>query len=234
MAFNPALMIMQPRHIDESINSLKHNIDIPKVWFRAFTEPQVVDEMNKFIRETNYSHYIVMSDDGVVSKKAADTILKYGEMKEYEVFTGWMNMHIMPDGNFSNESTICLGWIPEWRYPDGPEREEYPEWQTMSWVKTLPPDEVIRTAMANFAMTIAERELFLKFPLQTHKNKRASDHHLSYRLQRAGVKVYTHPDAFVKHLRKGWNAWKHNWLVGNVKPEIRYENMKWGNREDYV
>ena len=28
-----------------------------------------------------------MSDDGVVSKKAADTILKYGEMKEYEVFT---------------------------------------------------------------------------------------------------------------------------------------------------
>ena len=78
MAFDPVLMIMQPRQIDESINSLKYNIDIPKVWFRAFTEPQVVGQMNKFIRETNYSHYIVMSDDGIVSKKAADTILKYG------------------------------------------------------------------------------------------------------------------------------------------------------------
>ena len=41
MAFDPVLMIMQPRQIDESINSLKHNIDIPKVWFRAYTEPQV-------------------------------------------------------------------------------------------------------------------------------------------------------------------------------------------------
>ena len=27
MAFDPVLMIMQPRQIDESINSLKHNID---------------------------------------------------------------------------------------------------------------------------------------------------------------------------------------------------------------
>ena len=234
MTFDPVLMIMQPRHIDESINSLKHNIDIPKVWFRAYTEPQVVWQMNKFIRETKFSHYIVMGDDGVVSKKAADTILKYGEMKEYDVFTGWMNMHIEPNGNFSRESTICLGWIPEWKSAEGPDREEYPEWQPMSWVSTLPPDQVIRTAMANFAMTIAERELFLKFPLHTHRNNRASDHHLSYRLQRAGVKVYTHPDAFVKHLRIGWSPWRHNWLVGNVKSEIRYENLKWGDREDYV
>ena len=233
MAFDPVLMIMQPRHIDESINSLKHNIDIPKVWFRAFTEPQVVDEMNKFIRETNYSHYIVMSDDGVVSKKAADTILKYGEMNEYDVFTGWMNMHLGDDGSFSEISTVCLGWIPEFKDPAGPVRGEYPEWQSMAWVKTF-GDKVIRTAMANFAMSIAERELFLRFPLRTHRNDRASDHHWSYRLQRAGVKVYTHPDAFIKHLRRGWSPWRHNWLVGNVEPEIRYENMKWGNREDYV
>ena len=70
MAFDPVLMIMQPRHLDESINSLKQNIDIPKAWFRAYTEPQVVAQMNKFIRETNFSHYIVMGDDGVVSRES--------------------------------------------------------------------------------------------------------------------------------------------------------------------
>ncbi len=37
MRFDPVLMIMQPRRIDEAINSLKENIDIPKVWFRAYT-----------------------------------------------------------------------------------------------------------------------------------------------------------------------------------------------------
>ena len=35
MAFDPVLMIMQPRQINEAINSLKENIDIPKVWFKA-------------------------------------------------------------------------------------------------------------------------------------------------------------------------------------------------------
>ena len=64
MVFDPLLMIMQPRHIDEAIVSLK-NIDIPKVWFRAYTEPQVMVQMNQYIKETNHSHYIVMSDDGI-------------------------------------------------------------------------------------------------------------------------------------------------------------------------
>ena len=107
MAFDPVLMIMQPRWIDEAINSLKENIDIPKVWFRAYTEPQVMAQMNQYIKETNFSHYIVMSDDGVVSKQAADTILKYGEKVEDDVFTGWMNMHIEPDGKLSYISTVC-------------------------------------------------------------------------------------------------------------------------------
>ena len=75
MDFDPVLMIMQPRHIDEAINSLKENIDFPKVWFRAYTEPQVQAQMNKFVKKTKFSLYIVMGDDGVVSKKAADTIL---------------------------------------------------------------------------------------------------------------------------------------------------------------
>ena len=67
MAYDPVLMIMQPRQINEAINSLKENIDIPKVWFKAYTERQVVVRMNQYIKETNFSHYIVMSDDGVVS-----------------------------------------------------------------------------------------------------------------------------------------------------------------------
>ena len=168
MTFDPVLMIMQPRHIDESINSLKQNIDIPKVWFRAYTEPQVVEQMNKFIRETTYSHYIVMGDDGVVSKKAADTILKYGEMKEYDVFTGWMNMHIESDGSLSTISTVSQGILPKILDDNGPLREEYPPWIPMKWVEEQ--KGVIQIAMANYAMSIAERDLFLKFPLMTHPN----------------------------------------------------------------
>jgi len=231
MAFDPVLMIMQPRHIDEAINSLKENIDIPKAWFRAYTEPQAMAQMNKFIKETNFSHYIVMSDDGVVSREASDTILKYGEMKEYEVFTGWMNMHIEPDGNLSYISTVSRGKLSEiLEIENGPLREEYPPWLPIKWVKEQ--EGVIPITMANFAMSIAERDLFLKFPLMTHPNNCSSDHHWSYRLQEAGVKVWTHPNAYIKHLRRGWAPLRQNWLVGRVKPETIYDKM-WKPREFY-
>jgi len=232
MIFDPVLMIMQPRHIYESINSLKENIDIPKVWFRAYTEPQVVVQMNKYVRETNFSHYIVMGDDGVVSKEAADAILKYGEKVKYDVFTGWMNMHLEEDGSFSKISTVCQGSFPPLTNKAvGPGREGYPPWKTVKWVESQ--EGFIQTAVANFAMSIARREMFLKFPLQTYPNSCSSDHHWSYRLQRAGIKVWTHPEAFIKHLRRGWAPWRMNWLVGNVKSETIYEG-KWRSRERYV
>ena len=232
MAFDPVLMIMQPRRIDEAINSLKENIDIPKVWFRAYTEPQVMAQMNKFIKETNFSHYIVMSDDGVVSKQAADTILKYAEMDEYEVFTGWMNMHIEPDGNFSYISTVSQGYLPEiLENEKGPERNEYPPWLPVEWVRDQ--EGMIRTKMANFAMSVAKREIFLELPLMTWPNGKSSDHNWSTRLQMRGIRVWTHRDAFIKHLRKGWTPWRHNWLVGKVTPQTIYEG-KWKDREHYV
>ena len=232
MAFDPVLMIMQPRRIDEAINSLKENIDIPKVWFRAYTEPQVMAQMNNYIKETNFSHYIVMSDDGVVSKEAADTILKYGEKVENDVFTGWMNMHIEPDGSFSKISTVAQGTLPTISDVSvGPQREEYPGWLTIEWVRHQAG--FIQTALANFAMSIAKREMFLNFPLMTWPNGRSSDHHWSFRLQQSGVRIWTHPDAFIKHLRQGWAPWRHNWLVGNVRPETIYEG-KWKKREEYV
>ena len=164
MTFDPVLMIMQPRHIDVSLNSLKENIDIPKVWFRAYTEPQVMTQMNQYVRETNFSHYIVMSDDGVVSKKAAETILKYGEKVKYDVFTGWMNMHLEVDGSFSKISTVCQGRFPPLTNKAvGPGREGYPPWKTMKWVESQ--EGFIQTAVANFAMSVARREMFFKISI---------------------------------------------------------------------
>ena len=232
MTFDPVLMIMQPRQIDEAINSLKENLDIPKVWFRGYTEPQVVAQMNKYVRETNFSHYIVMSDDGIVSKQAGDTILKYGEKTENNVFTGWMNMHLNDDGSYSNISTVYQGVLAIFDPGIGPEREDYPPPKPMQWV--VNQEGFIQTAVANFAMSIAPREIFLNHPIKTWPNGRASDHYWSLQLQFAGIKIWTHSDAFIKHLRQGWTPLRKNWLVGNVEPEIRYENMKWGNREDYV
>ena len=219
MTFNPVVLIMQPREIEESINSLKENVNLPKVWFRAFTEEQVMYEMNCFIESTKYSHYIINGDDVIVYKNSMDTILKYAQMDEYEVVTGWMNMHLEEDGSFSKISTVQFGNFPDPKDISGPQRNEYPSKMTVEDILNS-PKEMMQTSMASFAMSCARRELFMRFPLQTHLNGCSSDHHFSYRLQKAGIKVWTHPDAFIKHLRKGWSPLRSNWLVGKIKPEI--------------
>ena len=219
MKFNPILLNMQPRDIHECINSIRENVKIPKVWFRAFTEEQVMYEMNCFIESTKYSHYIINADDVIVYKDSMDTILKYAQMDEYEVVTGWMNMHLEEDGSFSKISTVQFGNFPAPKDINGPVRSEYPPKMSVEDVLNS-PKEIMQTSMAPFAMSCARRELFMRFPLQTHLNGVSSDHHFSYRLQKAGIKVWTHPDAFIKHLRRGWSPLRANWLVGKIKPEI--------------
>ena len=226
MKFNPILLNMQPRNIHECINSIRENVKIPKVWFRAFTEEQVMYEMNCFIESTNYSHYIINADDVIVYKDSMDVILKYAQMDEYEVVTGWMNMHLEQwsdrgeiDERLSKDSTVQFGNFPAPKDINGPVRSEYPPKMSVEDVLNS-PKEIMQTSMAPFAMSCARRELFMRFPLQTHLNGVSSDHHFSYRLQKAGIKVWTHPDAFIKHMRKGWSPLRANWLVGKIKPEI--------------
>ena len=230
--FNPVLMIMQPRQIDVVIDSIKDNVKIPKVWFKAYTEPEVMEEMNKFVRKTNYSHYIIVGDDAIVYKKAVDTVLKYGEMDKYEVFTGWMNMHLVEpslsrkpwgkltfeDYDLSEESTVCWGEFPLMKSAWAPTREEYPPWVSVKDMMNG-PQKIRQTSMANFGLSCARRELFLEFPLRTHQSGKASDHEWSNRLHTAGIKIWTHPDAFIKHLRRGWKALADHWLVKLVPSE---------------
>ena len=76
--------------------------------------------------------------------------------------------------------------------------------------------------------------MWLKYPVKTHPCGRASDHQLSWRLQSDGIEVWTHPDAFITHLRRGWGPLRKRWLVGNEKPQIIETQRRWGKRDDYV
>ena len=106
---NPVLMIMQPRIIPPAITSMRENWNLPRVWFKAFTEPQVVNEMNRFVRESDYSHYIVISDDAICYKRAFDNVL--ANAPKYDVFTGWCNMEMYGD-KISPHSNVSFHSLP--------------------------------------------------------------------------------------------------------------------------
>ena len=221
---NPVLMIMQPRIIPPAITSMRENWNLPRVWFKAFTEPQVVNEMNRFVRESDYSHYIVISDDAICYKRAFDNVL--ANAPKYDVFTGWCNMEMYGDklSPHSNVSFHALPLIDENASLVRPLYDDYPPWASVDEV--LSKEGNFQTAIASFATSCFTRDILLKYPLGVWENGKASDHHISYRLQKDRIPIWTSRDVFVRHLRQGRESYLKNtkaWLVGNVPSQIIYE-----------
>ena len=221
---NPVLMIMQPRIIPPAITSIRENWNKPRVLFKAFTEPQVVNEMNRFVRESDYSHYIVISDDAICYKRAFDNVL--ANAPKYDVFTGWCNMEMYGDkiSSHSNVSFHALPLIDENASLVRPLYDDYPPWASVDEV--LSKEGNFQTAIASFATSCFTRDILLKYPLGVWENGKASDHHISYRLQKDRIPIWTSRDVFVRHLRQGRESYLKNtkaWLVGNVPSQIIYE-----------
>lgn len=220
MKFNPVLMQMQPRALDGPIKSIRQNVNIPRVWFRAFPEPEVCKQMTQFVKETDYTHYIVNSDDQIIYERAFDNVMH--NAKKYDVFTAWGNMHFNENNIMSDIANVCYGHFKTINTNRWPERSDYPKWETINEV--LSYSHIRQTSMATFFFSCFKREILDYYGISTYSNGHASDHHLSYRIQRdAKYTIWTHRDAFIRHLRKGWEALSVNWLVGNQKPEIIYE-----------
>ena len=221
---NPVLMIMQPRIIPPAITSMRENWNLPRVWFKAFTEPQVVNEMNRFVRESDYSHYIVISDDAICYKRAFDNVL--ANAPKYDVFTGWCNMEMYGDkiSSHSNVSFHALPLIDENASLVRPLYDDYPPWASVDEV--LSKEGNFQTAIASFATSCFTRDILLKYPLGVWENGKASDHYISYKLQKDRIPIWTSRDVFVRHLRQGRESYLKNtkaWLVGNVPSQIIYE-----------
>ena len=221
---NPVLMIMQPRIIPPAITSMRENWNLPRVWFKAFTEPQVVNEMNRFVRESDYSHYIVISDDAICYKRAFDNVL--ANAPKYDVFTGWCNMEMYGDklSPHSNVSFHALPLIDENASLVRPLYDDYPPWASVDEV--LSKEGNFQTAITSFATSCFTRDILLKYPLGVWENGKASDHYISYKLQKDRIPIWTSRDVFVRHLRQGRESYLKNtkaWLVGNVPSQIIYE-----------
>ncbi len=237
--FNPVFMFMHPREIRMVMDSVKSVVNIPRVWFKAYNERQVMIMMNKFVENTDYTHYIISSDDAVIYKKSFDTCLKYGAQTHDGVFTGYCNQHLKtPLVKYENgeerrvvtDITNVHGTPLRLKSPsEGPVSDDYPSWSTLDDV--LNREGVFRQYLAGMALTCYPRKILLDFPLGVYPSGFSSDHEISYRLHKAGVKVWTHPDAFLLHLKQAWSGLAgggyeeslSRWTVGQVRPSVILE-----------
>jgi hypothetical protein len=217
--FNPVLLIMQPREIPELIESIKKNIDIETFLFRAFTEPNVCKEINKFIENSNYTHYIISADDIIYDKKASEEVLNLAkniyESQRCEIVTGWVNLCASCE-----LSNVCLSplILENKKYPLF---TDYP-FSTINEIQKFNKNQILITYLTSFAFSCIPKDIIQKYPMMTYSNSYASDHNFSYRYYLGHNKgALTTNTMFFYHLKKSSiSPIKDYWLVNKQEPKI--------------
>lgn len=207
---------MNPRNIPQTETAFRA-LKIDKAWFRGYTEEQLNVEIPQFIDETDYTHYIMSSDDLVPTQTALDNVLI--GMQKYNVFTGWCN--ITP--------TIKLANV-RLRKPPGQGSffsltHRVPILSNITAplkLRTFPdpkhlPDGFFRVYFAGFSFTSLTRELWKRFPFRALKTG-GSDFLLCERLNDNNIPIYCHKNTYCYHLH-----WKKDFIIGKVKPSVVLE-----------
>ena len=235
------LMVMNAREIPECLLSLRA-LKIDKVWFRAYTEKQLTDKIRAFIEGTSYSHYILVSDDVIVTQQALDNLL--ANQTAGPVVTGWCN--IFPGQQMANvelkeanpENSFYIRWrdrVPRWALPFIKRLYMY---KAINWVLMKPIyahfpkiDEIwdqppiFRTHFVGWALTSITRELWLKYGFRfpevgEQRAGHGSDRAMSDVLAKDGVVALCARDSFIYHL-----ASVRHFLVGKSEPKVIFEPM---------
>lgn len=187
------LLVMNPREIASSVESILRLRGVAQAWFTSYTERELAGEINSFISETDFDFYGVIADDCIASQGALDAVLAAIESGSDPV-TGWTTLDAT--SAFSNVTIEPL-------IGDEPHAGAYEWWLAEDLEREAAPVECF---FMGFALTFMSRELWLRFPFDCYgQTGYASDFHLSRRLRDAGVAMTVAPAGRVEHLKERWN-----------------------------
>lgn len=188
------LLILNPRRLEPCLTALGA-LEIDKAWFTGYTEQQLVEEVATVVEETNYEHYIMVSDDVAPSQYALDAVREQLAMGR-PVVTGYSNL---------------VRWDDRVNLTRSPFGEMPPkfDWYTLHEV-TCHPDAAIKTGYVGFSLTAMPRELWQRYPFYAFPGTidgppcdgAQSDVALSLRLQRDGIPMVAARSAFVYHYKE--------------------------------
>lgn len=156
---NNVLMIMTVREISPVRESIE-KIDIPKVWFKGYTEFELNTHINKFIQETSYDNYFILSDDAVVPLETANLLIE--KINDYPIVTGWClwrQNHDWTTIQFQDKLHLFNA------SSSFPVFKKHYNIVRAHEVHKLP--EEFETAFPGWCFTGARREVWLEYPFQT-------------------------------------------------------------------
>jgi hypothetical protein len=181
---NPCLVILNPRRVPEALAAFDE-VDLPKCWLTGYTENELQKALPAAVELSDYSHYVAVSDDVVVTPEAVGALLDViRRTVGINAVTGWCNLD---QGSHAHLANISLSRLPAERPSVG--SYSFAEAAVLEQAKS----PTVRSWFAGMCLTGMSRRLWQQFPFRVYRGQRgkgfASDYHLSWRLQQANVPV---------------------------------------------
>lgn len=202
------LIILQPRAIPRCLQSLAA-LPIDQVYFRGFTEYQLVVPLNRFIRESDYENYLLVADDVIATPQALDVVVSL--LDRHEIATGYCRLS--QDSPYVNLTRGPLR-LQNGKYPL---MEDY-DFYHGEEVRRL-QDPVCVTWFGGWALTGMRRHLWLQYPFRVNPTTgMQSDFEVFRQLARP---VIAHRDAYIEHIKPTLAGFLGTeFLVGKVPPRV--------------
>lgn len=176
----------------ESIQALP----IDKLYLRGWTERAIADGAWKLVMDQPVEWIWVTSDDVIIREPALDAVRALAG--KHPVVTGYaQRSHTEWIVNLTNQALMLDNPCPEaYSFRSFAEVVSYPEPVVPTWF----------TGMSLTGMSI---DMWRQFPFNCYEDPGyASDFHLSWRLQQAGIPIVAAREAFTYH-------WRHDWVNTN-------------------
>lgn len=220
VAMKPLLVIFKPRSIPEFDEAIEKINGISKLWLKYFPQPEAYDRARKFFLNSDYTHFIILPDDLIVTQENVDAIVNYE--KSYDSISGWCNNNGRDDTNID---TNISAFLP----PDPPRTATYEgyRWFKIAYFESLldrlkDEEELLTMPVLHqgFALSRLSRKLIEQVPFRTDAGC-CVDSCLSLDLMkfRIGITQYVDLRIRMRHMKIP----RTELLVGKEKPIMLFE-----------
>lgn len=224
-AIRPLMAITQGRDIQQFLGNMKEQFqDVDKLWLKYYTADQAYKKARDlFLKNTHYTHLVLMSDDLLASKANYDLLIDDIVKNGYQVISGWCNFDITKERK--KWSNIMLHTLPP-EIPHTATLKEY-EFATFEEIEDLHKNNgwtVVDVRFAGFPLTVIDRDVVNQI---TFRGDAGCCHDATFALDldRKGIRQYCDLRCKMVHLKLNESDVE-CMQVGKKEPRIKWELRK--------
>ena len=213
----PLLVILKFRELPQFREAVK-DLKIDKLWVKWYGQITIPDAYSvareEFLKRTEYTHFMLLTDDVIVWQKHVDQLIEDGE--HYDVISGWFNNDLTDHADDTNFSF----YLPH----DPPCNGSYEAYRFQKIGRYSTKIPIVEVAHQGTALTLLSRKIIEEVPFRS-SNGCCIDACLSLDLAKKGIKQYVDLRVRCLHLKINENmAWRISEVFHHL-PEVVYEPM---------